>query len=73
MKKKNLKSLNLRKKSVSNLNDLSKSVGGSTHDVCYSLSACNPTCRFTCGNCIQTFGDPEPGCITGIPFICIKR
>jgi hypothetical protein len=74
MKKKSVKGLGLKKNSISKLNDLSKVTGGSARDICYSISACAmETCTFTCGNCIQTFGDPEPGCITGIPYICDMR
>ena len=72
MKKKNIGGLSLKKNCVSNLNDLSKVVGGSTRDVCYSLSACAiHTCAFTCGNCIQTWGDP--GCPTGWKGLCAKE
>lgn len=72
MKKKNLKGLSLKKNSVSNLNDLSGVVGGSTRDICYSLSECAiHTCRFTCGNCIETWGDPT--CPTGFWPLCIAE
>ncbi|MBC8753906.1 hypothetical protein H2O64_04440 [Kordia sp. YSTF-M3] len=50
MKKKNLKSLNLNKKSISKLND--KSIKGG-----YSFTALTPILVFTEGNCVETIGD----------------
>ena len=72
MKKKNVKSLKLNKKSVSNLTSekLNGGLDTGTVKLCVPSDDCD-TVYFTCGNCIQTFGDP--GCITGIPFICIQR
>jgi hypothetical protein len=70
MKKKNLKSLKLNKKSISNLEnkDANNAYGGSA--TCYPLLCMivASVANGTDGNCVQTWGDP--GCITGIDAIC---
>lgn len=63
MKKKNLKGLSLNKNSVSNLK--SSEVKGGASD---SPTYCQGCGSGTCGNCIQTWADP--GCITGIRWLC---
>ncbi|MBC8756535.1 hypothetical protein H2O64_17820 [Kordia sp. YSTF-M3] len=78
MKKKSLKSLSLNKKSVSNLQKISGGDGliqtfndwPDTAKLCPSDVCPQQTdfCTFTCGDCINTWGDP--GCITGINTLC---
>jgi len=81
MKKKNLKNLTLNKKSISNLhkvkggdllltyNDWPDTAKLCPSDVCpKQTDFCSFGCTFTCGNCIQTWGDP--GCPTGVNTIC---
>lgn len=62
MKKRNLKSLNLNKTSISNLN--SKSVNGGHSGT--SITPATPVVNFTKGDCVDTLGDdhcwtPTPG------------
>jgi len=63
--KKKVKGLKINKKSISNFkyND----VKGGASD---SPSYCQVCVSGTCGDCLRTWGDPLPGCITGIPYIC---
>lgn len=82
MKKKNLNNLVLNKKSVSNLqkvlggyytlqngadtfNDWPETAKLCPSDICPQET---DFCTFTCGDCINTWGDP--GCVTGINTIC---
>ena len=74
MKKKKIQKLSLNKKAISNLENLNSIKGGASdspgscdHTGC----SCQATCGLTCGNCIQTWGDP--GCPTGIRWICIAE
>lgn len=72
MKKRIVKQLSLTKERISSLNP--KKIKGGT-DWPDTAHYCNPisdgcTKTFTCGDCINTWGDPDPGCYTGILYIC---
>jgi len=68
MKKKNLKSLKLNKKSISNLKNESQIIGGSNSCIALICFIAHSIAGGTAGNCVPTWGDP--GCITGINAIC---
>ena len=72
MKKKNLKGLSLNKKSVSNLNS-NQVIGGASDSptVCQACELTQGPTKCTDGNCIQTWADP--GCLTGIPWLCPNK
>ena len=59
MKKKNLKSLKLKKESISNLSDIKAGKAAGSTGCGTSITPATTIINFTKGDCVNTIGDPS--------------